>query len=83
MEAGPVNKKDSLTPEQLVLMYLLQGNHLPTPASVSQARVDHYDSMILARVFLDLCEAELEAYWLFARFSKMLDKIDKNLLVRI
>ena len=43
MEAGPMDKKDSLTSEQLVLMYLLQGNHLPTPASVSQARDKNQD----------------------------------------
>ena len=77
-----MDRKKCLTPEQLVMMYLLQGNLLPTSASVSQARVEHQDSVALARAFLDLCEEDLEAYWLFARFRKMLDKIDRNLLVR-
>ena len=77
--------KDShkpLTPEQLVLMYLLQGSHLPTSDSVSEARVQHKDSIPLARVFIDVCETDREAYWLFARFSKMVDRIDKDMLVR-
>lgn len=61
-------------------MYLLQGSHLPTSDSVSEARVQHKDSIPLARVFIDVCETDREAYWLFARFSKMVDRIDKDML---
>ena len=73
--------KECLTPEQLVLMYLLQGNNLSTSASLTTAKTAHEDSMPLARAFLDLCESQREAYWLFVRFRKMIDAIDRNLLV--
>ena len=63
-------------------MYLLQGNHLPTSASVGRARLQYRDSVPLARVFLELCDLDREAYWLFARFRQMMDGVDSGLLVR-
>ena len=75
------SKKRRLSPEQLVLMYLLQGNCLPTSGSVGRARLLHRDSVPLARVFLELCDHDREAFWLFARFRKMMDSVDRCLLV--
>jgi hypothetical protein len=79
-EIAQVDRQKCLTPEQLVMMYLLQHGQLPTSAGVHGVSVQHQDSVCLARAFLDLCEEEREAYWLYARFSRMLDKIDRNLL---
>lgn len=73
--------KNAMTPEQLMLMHQLQDNCLPTSASISQARVEHQDWIPIARAFLDLCETESEAYWLFSKFVKTLDNIDRELLV--
>jgi hypothetical protein len=74
------SEKQRLSPEQLVLMYLIQGNCLPTSDSVARARLLHRDSVPLARVFLELCDHDREAFWLFARFRKMMECVDSGLL---
>ena len=69
------------TSEQLVLMFLLENNHLPTMASISQARDEQHDLLVLGRAFLDFCDEQVDTYFLFSRFVKKWSAIDQGPLV--
>lgn len=58
------------SPEDFVLIYLLQSNRLLSP-SVNQMREEAQVGLCaIALPFLSLFEEETEAYWLFSRFAQ-------------
>lgn len=80
-EDQTVPEESGGTPEQLVLMFLLENNRLPTMASISQAREEQQDLLVLGRAFLDLCDEQVDTYFLFSRFVKKWNTIDQGQLV--
>ena len=66
---------------ELVFMYLLENNLLPTTATVSSARDEHHDLFALGSAFVELCDEQVDAYFLLSRFVKKLDGIDQGQLV--
>ena len=80
-EDQTVPEESEGTSEQLVLMFLLENNHLPTMASISQARDEQHDLLVLGRAFLDFCDEQVDTYFLFSRFVKKWSAIDQGPLV--
>ena len=66
---------------ELVFMYLLENNLLPTTATISSARDEHHNLFALGRAFLELCDEQMDAYFLLSRFVKKLDGMDQGQLV--